>query len=178
METVRSLEVTVASWYKNVPHLPKSGQKWLAENIWWLTLVGVILGALGIISTLFVTMLAGVALVGFGGVVGAAVGGLALIAVLVTLAFAVIDVLIGATAIMPLKSMQQKGWSLLFLMALVNTASLVVSFLFHFELFGLIWGLLWIAVGLYFLYEIHDYFVAVKSHRHAKTAKVSKVHEG
>lgn len=175
MESIRNLEVTVASWYKNMPHLPKNSQKWLAQNLWWLTLIGVILGAMGILSTFFITMIAGAALVGFGGVVGAAIGGIAVIAVMVTLAFAVVDVVIAALAVAPLKAMQRKGWSLLFLVVLVNTVSLVLTFLFHLDLFGLVWGLLWVAVGLYFLYEVRDYYVGAKS-RQAKEAKISKGH--
>ena len=52
MDSLRNLEAMVASWYKGVPHLPKNGQRWLAENAWWLTLVGVILGTMGILSVL------------------------------------------------------------------------------------------------------------------------------
>jgi hypothetical protein len=34
MDSLKNLETMVASWYKGVPHLPKTGQKWLAENAW------------------------------------------------------------------------------------------------------------------------------------------------
>ena len=170
MESLKNLETMVASWYKSAPRLPKNGQKWLAENAWWLTLVGVILGTMGIISVLMATLVAGTILVGVGGAVGAAVGGIAFVAVLLSLAFAIVDMIIAAMAISPLKAMQKKGWSLLFLVALVNVLSLLVTFLFQLNLFGLLWGLLFAAVGGYFLFEVRDYFSGIKSSP-AKKAK-------
>ncbi len=52
MESLQKLEATVGEWYKGMPHLPKNGQRWLAENAWWLVLIGVILGAIGAIGLL------------------------------------------------------------------------------------------------------------------------------
>lgn len=164
MESLHNLEVTVAAWYKGMPHLPKNGQKWLAENIWWLVLVGVILGALGIFTVLSATLFAGAILVSAGGVVGAALGGIAL----VWLAFAIGEVVVSALAISPLKSMRKKGWSLLFLVTLINVASLVLAFVFNFNLMGLVWGLLVAAVGAYFLFEIRDDFTSAKAHGNTK----------
>jgi hypothetical protein len=171
MESLKNLETMVASWYKSVPHLPKNGQKWLAENAWWLTLVGVVLGAMGVVSVLMVTLVAGTILVGVGGAVGAALGGIALIAVLLSLAFAIVDIVISAMAISQLKAMQMKGWSLLFLVAMINVLSLFVSFLFSLNLFSLVWGLLFAAVGVYFLYEVRDYFTGTKARHEAKAKK-------
>ena len=34
MEVIHNLEATLAKQYKKAPHLPKEGQKWLAENAW------------------------------------------------------------------------------------------------------------------------------------------------
>jgi hypothetical protein len=160
MESLRNLETMVASWYKGMPHLPKNGQKWLAENAWWLVLVGVILGTLGIVSVLLGTLVAGTLLAGYGGPIGAAVGGLAFLIVAVSLAFAIVDMVISAIAISPLKAMQKRGWSLLFLVALINVLSLLVSFLFQLNLFSLIWGFIFAGVGGYFLFEVRSYFHA------------------
>lgn len=165
MESLRKLETTVALWYKNAPHLPRSGQQWLATNAWWLVLIGVILGAVGVFSIISGVLLAGAVLTGVGGAVGAALGGIALLAVLVALVFAIADVVLGAVAIMPLKSMQRRGWTLLFVIVLVNVLSIVVTFLFNFSLFGLVWGLLCVAVGAYFLFEIRDFYEAEKPAR-------------
>ena len=169
MESLKNLETMVASWYKGVPHLPKNGQKWLAENAWWLVLVGVILGSFGILSVLLGTLVAGTLLAGFGGPIGAAIGGLAFVIVAISLAFAVVDMIISAMAISPLKAMRKKGWTLLFLVALINVLSLVVSFLFQLNLFSLVWGLIFAGVGGYFLFEVRDYFTSAKTlHRHTE----------
>jgi hypothetical protein len=174
MESLHNLETMVASWYKGMPHLPKTGRLWLAENAWWLVLVGVILGTLGILSVLLGTLVAGTLLAGYGGPVGAALGGLAFIIVVVSLAFAVVDMVISAMAISPLKAMRKKGWSLLFLVALINVLSLLVSFLFQLNLFSLIWGLIFAGIGGYFLFEVRDSFEA--SHP-AKKAGAHKTKE-
>lgn len=174
MESLRNLEAMVGSWYKNVPHLPKNGQRWLAENAWWLTLVGVILGTIGILSVLLGVLVAGTLLAGYGGPIGAAIGGLAFMIVAISLAFAAVDMIISAFAIAPLKAMQKRGWSLLFLAALVNVLSVLISFLFQLNLFSLIWGLLFAAIGGYFLFEVRDYF---HTQRPAKKASVHKAKE-
>lgn len=163
MESLRKLETTVGDWYKSMPHLPKNGQRWLAENAWWIVLIGVILGALGILGTLSAMFLAGAVLVGTLGVAGAAFGGLAFLAAIVPLAFAVVTIVITALAVAPLKGLKRNGWSLLFLVAVINVVALAVAFLLTLNLFGLVWGLLATAVSLYFLYEIQGFFVSVKA---------------
>jgi len=162
METVHKLEQTVASWYKGLPHLPENGRKWLATNVWWLVLIGVILSALSVITLLFGTLLAGALFAGVAGAAGAAVGGLLILGVLVTLAMSVVMVVLGGMAISPLKAMQKKGWTLLFVLFLLEVAATVASGLLSYNFLGLIWGLLWVAVGGYFLFEIHDYYKEAK----------------
>jgi uncharacterized membrane protein YhaH (DUF805 family) len=172
MESLRNLEVVVASWYETMPHLPKNGQKWLAENVWWLVLVGVILSGFVIFAVLSATLFASVLIAtGTGGPVGAAIGGITLLVVFVWLAFLIANVVIGALAVSPLKAKQRKGWSLLFLIAVINAASLVLAFLFSFNLPNLIFGLFSVAVGAYFLFEVRDYFVTAKSQHHVSKEK-------
>lgn len=173
MEYVHKLENIVAGWYKNMPHLPATGQKWLAQNAWWLVLIWVILGAFGIFSLLMVTFFAGAFLTGFGPV-GAVVGGLALIAVIVALLFSIVNVVLGAMAINPLKMMQKKGWTLLFVVALINVASEVIAFLLDFNVFALVWGLLFVAIGAYFLFEVRSQFNGIKADRKKVAAKQQK----
>lgn len=160
METVNKLEELMASWYKDAPHLPKEGTRWLAENAWWLTLIGVVLGALGVVGLLSATLLAGALLTGFGGPVGAAIGGIALFAALIGIAFSVACLVLGALAITPLKTKQKKGWTLLFILMLLNVLAQVAGFLFSYNFFGLIWSLLFTAIGGYFLFEIREYYGA------------------
>lgn len=176
MEYIRKLENTIAGWYKNMPHLPVNGQKWLAQNAWWLVLIWVILGAFGIFSLLMATFFASAFLSGFGPV-GAVVGGLALIAVTIALLFGIVNVVLGAVAVSPLKMMQKKGWTLLFVVALLNVAAEVLAFLFDLNIFALVWGLLFVAVGAYFLFEIRGYFDGAKAGRKKVAAKQKKTEE-
>ena len=162
MENIRKLEGVIAGWFKNVPHLPPTGQKWLAQNAWWLVMVWVILGVFGIVSLLMVTFFASAFLTGFGPV-GAVVGGLAFVAVTIALLFAIVNVVLAAIAISPLKLMQKRGWMLLFVVALLNVTADVIAFLLDLNLFALIWNLLFIGVGTYFLFEIRGYFDGAKS---------------
>lgn len=172
MEYVHKLENIVAGWYKNMPHLPGNGQKWLAQNAWWLVLVWVVLGAMGVVGLLLATFFAGAFMAGFG-TVGAALGGLSFLLVTLTLLFSIALVVVGAMAISPLKLLQKKGWTLLFIMLLVTVASDVITFLFTMNLFGLIWNVLFAGVGAYFLFEVHSYFVGGSS-RKKVTAKQKK----
>lgn len=163
MENVRKLEVMVASWYKNMPHLPKNGQKWLAENIWWLILVLVVIGAMGVASVVMATFFAGVLLSTVGGPVGAAVGGIALVAVLVTLLFSIVVLVISAMAVPPLRMLQKKGWTLLFIVILLQVVAHAATFLLNFNLIALVWNLFFTAVAAYFLFEVRDHFVASRA---------------
>lgn len=162
MENVRKLEATVGSWYEKAPHLPKETSKWIATNAWWLTLVGLIIGAFGVLGAISVTFFAGALLAGLGGAVGAAIGGIAFVAVFVSLLFAIVVLVISAMAIQPLKAMSKRGWNLLFIIVLLEVLSLALTLLFTFDIFGTIWGLLWVAVGTYFLFEIRQYYVGGK----------------
>lgn len=168
MQNVIKLEKMAVEWYKGAPHLSKAGQKWLATNVWWIALVGVILGGFGILSVITATFFASALLVGYAGVVGTALAGAALLAVLVTLAFSVVVTVLMVMAISPLKALNKKGWNLLFLVALLQVASLAVNFLFNYNLFGLIWGLIMAAIGGYFLFEIRGYFTDAKTVRASK----------
>lgn len=155
MDTVKKLEVIVASWYKDAPHLPAASQKWLSENIWWLTLIGVILGAIGAVQVVMASFFVG-ALVG--SVYGATLGGIAMLNLMLTLALAIVSLVLCATAISPLRAMQQKGWSLLFIVLLVSVLSAVIGLVLSWNVFSFIFALLFAVVSGYFLYEIRTYF--------------------
>jgi hypothetical protein len=165
MDTIRKLEAKVAELYETMPHLPLQGRKWLAANIWWLTLVGVILGAMGLFGIILATFFASAALTIYGGLAGAAIGGFVFVAALAVTAFMAITIVICAMAITPLKVMRKQGWTLLFIATLVQVAEHVVSFLFNFNLVGLVISLFFTAIGVYFLFEIRDFFgkTSVKS---------------
>jgi hypothetical protein len=158
MDSINKLEVKLADWYKTMPHLPQQGRKWLATNVWWITLVCVILMCIGIFGIITLTFFAGAALSFYGGATGIAIGGIVVIAALALVAFMAITVALGTMAITPLKMMQRQGWILLFIIMLIRVVEQLVSFIFSFNLFGLIWGLFFTAIGGYFLFEIRDFY--------------------
>lgn len=170
MEAVRKLEVALAEQYKKAPHLPEGGQKWLAENAWWIVLIGVALSAFalfGILSFLLLATLGlsvgGAALgAGYGAAVGAAIGGVLLITTLISLALYIVEVVLLGMAVSPLKALKKRGWDLVFLVAVLNAVVLVVTNVLAVNLAGLVFGLLWAAVGAYFLFEVRDRFAVKK----------------
>jgi hypothetical protein len=173
MEFVNKVEHRVAAWYEKAPHLPVGGRQWLGENVWWIVLVGTILGAFGILNIVFFGTLAALFVVGFGGPVGAAIAGVAAIVMVLSLIGAILEIVITALAIKPLKDKQKKGWSLLLLALLVALGFVLLTFLFNFELSSFIISVLWTAVVGYFLFEIRDQFgpVTVKAQAAKKTPK-------
>jgi hypothetical protein len=160
MDHINKLEARVALWYKNAPHLPKGGQQWLADNIWWIVLVFVVIGSFGLLGLLSAAFVGGALLVGFGGIYGAALGGLAILIAFLAIGFGLVNLVIGAFAISPLKDKRKKGWSLLFLTLLISAGSAAIALLFTLDVLGLVRELLYITVGGYFLFEIREYFGA------------------
>jgi len=174
MDSLHKLETMVASWYKTVPHLPPEGRKWIATNAWWVVLIGVIINVIALWGLMTLLFFAGAILSASAGLAGVALTGVLWFASLVFFAFGVLIIVLGALAVKPLKVMRKKGWMLLFIILLLTVASHVVDFLFKFNLFELVWGLLGAAVGGYFLFEVRDYFgVATTDRRHVK-AETSK----
>jgi hypothetical protein len=174
MDQVHNLEKTVAVWYKNVPHLPKEFTKWLSDNIWWLVVIGVVVSVLALLA------LIPLALFAFGLSAGAnaiyptyTTGGYGVlwVGVLVSIVSFVVITVLEAMAISPLKAKAKKGWTLLFIVALVNLAFSVLSDIVNLNLFSIVLTVLWAAVHGYFLFEIRNYFGATHKVEHKSAAK-------
>ncbi|RYX78700.1 hypothetical protein EON76_03210 [bacterium] len=166
METVNKLEIMIAGWFKDLPHLPVAFHKWLATNVWWIAIIGAVLSATALLFILFVLALltiglsiGGSALAGvLGGVVGATVGGIISIAVIVSVTLLVAEMVLLGMSVSPLKAMAKHGWSLLFIILLLNVVANVVTNILVLNIFALLVGLFWAGVGGYFLFEIREYF--------------------
>jgi len=165
METVRSLEKTIAEWYKNVPHLPPNVRKWLGDNVWWIVVIGVVLSALSLFALIPLTLLAlGLStatvagLPGAYGYVGGGVMGIAWLTILLSLITLVITTALLALAISPLKSKAKKGWTILFVITLASAVLGVLGNLVSFNIGGIVWTAIWAALEGYFLFEIHNQF--------------------
>lgn len=165
MESLSKLEKMIQGWLKPLPHLPESARKWIATNIWWLELIGVIILALSgvtLIGGILFSLGLAAAILG----AGAVYTGLATLSAVVSLIFMVASVVVMAMAISPLKNLKKRGWDLLFLALLINCASTVLSALLNFNfasfLSSIFSGAIGAAIGAYFLFEIRSYFVSIK----------------
>ncbi|MES2630396.1 MAG: hypothetical protein V4611_00350 [Patescibacteria group bacterium] len=181
MDFLSKLENTIFEWFKSLPDLPAGGRKWLGDNIWWIALIGAILTALGVLGTL--TALA--SLVSLFGTVAAtyyatsSVTTWAIVTGVVGLVFSILELLLLAFAIKPLKEKQKKGWVLLFATWLLGGFAVIVNAILSLSIigfiFGVLFGAIWVAISGYFLFEIHGQFAHVqRSAGVKKGVKVTK----
>ncbi len=175
MASISKIEDIVGGWLKPVPHLPKGAQKWIAENSWWIVLVGVIISVISLligIGAIF-TYLAVIASVSSSYYAVSPYGGGWIISSLLSLAISVLVIILLATAISPLKELKRKGWDRLFLVLLVDVVSVVLGAILSFSVVGFIGGIIFGAIGVaitaYFVFEIRSYFGG-----HAKVVKHAK----
>jgi len=158
METVHKLETTMASWYERAPHLPKSGQEWLAKNVWWIALVGAIIGVLGVLG-IAAALVFGTALLGMSfGIFGVAAGAALTFIVLLNVAFSIATVILVSLSVQPLKTQQKRGWELLFITMLLDAALIVLTLLAGWNFGSFLSGVIGLVIGGYFLFEIRQYF--------------------
>lgn len=169
MESLRKLEVTFGTWLRDVPHLPVNLRKWLAENVWWLVIVSLVLSAMAILGILAATVFVGVIGSGYSPAAGIVLGGAVFMASLLFLAMFIVMTVLQAMAVGPLKALQKRGWDLLFLVALISLISgVIVSFL-TFDLGGIIRSVFGAGVAYYFLYEIVSYFAPNRARKSVST---------
>lgn len=161
MGLITTIETNAENFYKGFPHLPQTSRAWLAANIWWLTLVGAILIGIAILPVLSVIVPFSLLAIGFGGPVGAAVGGIALLITFIFLGISIVELILFSMAVGRLQERKKRGWDLLFL-ALVISSLYVLPSLFTFDLGAVIASALGILLGGYLLFEIRNSFIAKK----------------
>jgi len=172
MKLIDQLESKVAEWLKSVPHLPVNVTKWLSENIWWITLVGVITSIIGTIVMIFGIF----SMISLMGTVSHFYGYYYatssytwwnVITSLVSIIFMAATVALSAMAIAPLKATQKKGWTILFIILALRAVALVIEAILNFNIVGfistIVFGAIGIAISAYLLYEIRSHFVKVSS---------------
>lgn len=178
MEQLHRFEKTVAGWYKDAPRLPKDVTKWLADNAWWIVIIGVVLSALALWGALAAFGFVSSVVSQLGGVYGYGVmsGAVAQSWLPLTLSVVqlVIVVLLQVAAINPLRAKAKRGWTLLFAAFLVSFVFSVVSDLIAFDLAGIVVMTLFSAIGLYVLFEVRSYFGVKVAPEHKPATKVAK----
>ena len=166
MKSMNELENMIAGWLKPIPHLPIGLRKWLGENIWWITLIVVIVSAIsviGLIGSILIAMsILGATTSFYGYNIVPGYSGLWMLSSVVTLAFTVVTVIISGKAVEPLKTLKKRGWDLLFLAYVIGIASSVVGILISFNMYYFVGNLIGAAIGAtisaYFLFEIRSQF--------------------
>lgn len=157
MDALHKLENTMAGWFKQAPHLPANVRTWLADNVWWLVIIGVALAAFAILGLLPILVGASVLTSSFAAYAGVD-SGRAMLAAWVGFGFLVAVVVVEAMAIMPLKEKKKKGWDNLFLATMLTVLSSLVGFVITYGVSNLFGAVLTLLIGGYFLFEIRGHF--------------------
>lgn len=160
-KSVEKLEEMIVGWLKPLPRLPESFKKWISLNLWWITLIGAILSAVGLLFMIggLITMLSIMAGThSFFGYYYNAYSGWDVFASIMSLVFIIGTIVLTAISISPLKIGKKKGWTLLFYVLLLQTISIVVNAILTLSIisfiFNIIFGAICVAIGAYFLFEI------------------------
>jgi len=171
------VEQMIEKWLKAIPHLPKSGQRWLAENVWWMALVCAILSGISVLVLLNTLRELTSPVSFYGYVLTSTFTGWEIFTTIVSAVFVIITGLLLAVAVKPLRAIEKKGWTLLFMVSLVQAINVVVGAVLSLSVFGfitqVIFGAIGFAIGIYFLFEIRDHFAHVVTVAKVK-AKVAK----
>jgi hypothetical protein len=153
----------MAEWFKQAPHLPENARKWIVENAWWITAIGVVVAALFVFSLIPILTGASMLLSTYGALYAPYVDtGRVVLNAWISLAFFAVVIYLEAMAIMPLKEKRRRGWDFLFLAMLVSVVSSIVAFVVTLDASHLVTAVLGAVIGGYFLFEVRGMFVESK----------------
>lgn len=162
---IEKLEVMIDGWLKPLPRLPISFKKWVSENLWWIVLIGVILSSLGLLAMIgslatIISLLGGVSYFGFR--MASLYTGWHVFASVISLLFMAGTIVLTAMSISHLKVGKKKGWTLLFLVLLLQSVAVIVNAILTYSvvsfIIGIIVGAVCLAIGAYLLFELRAYF--------------------
>ena len=142
-----ALEAWLVPFFKDVPHIPMGGKKFITMIAPWLSLVFGVLGLVGLLG---------------GGALGvllspfAAMGkGSYGIAFLITVILGIITAILSILSFAPLKDMKKLGWDYAFYAFIIGTISTLVTIVLTFNGIG---GLIGTAIGAYILFEVREMY--------------------
>ncbi|MFZ2125181.1 MAG: hypothetical protein WA087_03205 [Candidatus Saccharimonadales bacterium] len=164
MEQIKQIEKTIEGWLKPLPHLPAEWRKWLGENVWWITGIGVIVDVFVIIN-IYNAATAINSLNNFFKSYGLATSSGWTISLTVSIVLIALMTVIMAMAVNPLKEHKKKGWDLMFLATGISIASSVLTAVFGGDLSSLLMNLIGAAVGVYVLFELKSHFNSPVAHK-------------
>lgn len=157
-QIIEPVDKALGDIVKDVPKLPVGFRKWLADNAWWLTVIGAILLGLSVLNSLTMLNSTLPAYETFLRMAGVNSEGYRL-AMMVNIAVGLISVVIYAMAVSPLKAMQKKGWDLLLLAMVIAVVGSVIVAVLTGQVASLVVLAIGLAIAVYVLYGIREYFV-------------------
>lgn len=170
MDYLNSIEDTVASWYKNLPQPPRIFKRWLVDNVWWVIVIGVVLGVLGLLATLKDVSMSGL---NYSFTLRGIFSTMDQAAVTITFLISIAVVVINAFAITPLRNKYKIGWKLLFTSLILSVLSLAVAVVLTFDVGSFISGAISAVITGYLLFSFRDQYVvhSIKSRSKMKSSK-------
>lgn len=140
--------------YAKLPNLPVGVKEFIVKVAPWLSLILGILAVVGFaFGLLGVGLLAAVAPYGVAG--RASLSGLLIIPTVLGLVNGVLYLL----AFQPLQKRVLRGWNLIFWVTILGlVVSVVSSAAIYFNVFSVVWILVWWLVELYFLFQVKSYY--------------------
>lgn len=138
---------TLESYYSKLPSLPVGAREFLVSIAPWLALV------FGVLTVVFsaLGLLGGAVLSPFAAASG--VGGLTVL-LMVAAVLGLAEGVLMVAAYPGLKRKVAKGWMLLFWVEALQLVGAVLTL----NINSVIWGVLGVAIGLYFLFQIKSYY--------------------
>ncbi len=139
-------------------NLPTGGQKWLAENAWWLSLVGGILSLWGAWSFWSVAHYASQWIRWANEVAGTTTN--LGVAWYITLVAMIVQAVLLLVAVQQLKTHKKSGWNLLLYTSYVSVITGVLDlFVPGYGFSGLVGMVIGALIGWFFLFQVRGYFV-------------------
>ncbi len=142
--TVNKLEAWMADIFKNAPHLPEGGRKWLVDVAPYISLIFGILGVIALVTA------GGASLIALVLTFGASIG--LTLHILISLVSAILLLM----AYKGLKSRSKSGWNFAFWSELVSVLGVLVGIV---TMYGMnIGGLIGCLIGFYILFEVREHY--------------------
>lgn len=157
-DAIKKIEQRLADLHKNLPHLPLNGRKWLADNIWWIILIGAIATGIGVFALVLLTLLGGVFVAGAAFLFSAKFGGLALLLAVLIVGLTVLNLVVSIMAITPLRAHMRNGWLLLSASLIISFIAAVLTDVIKQDAAAIIKEVIFLAIGMYVIFEIRNYF--------------------
>lgn len=148
------LEEALVVWFRPLPHLPTNARKWMAINIWWLSIFGVI--TLIICNILLAYLV--IELLDFN------IINLNSISILATLVLTLISLVVLLLSIKPLKELRKTGWWFLFIVLVINLLIIIIGSVLSSNMaeaiIDILRGSIGIVITSYLLFEVRSFFSA------------------